>query len=186
MNRAESERDMTLWWTANLLGAQRGIADWLNANAPPARREQWQWCICMRVSAASLCLWVCVFAWVGRRLHKCLVRFWVWLIMLTCRQQCSKHKVPHIPHISDVSTVISLLIPRREGQGTFPSQIKLRLLKPFCCQITSLNNSLAPLFSVHFMEGILSFASHFWLSPVLFFHRFISYPNKSQDCEAHD
>lgn len=108
------------------------------------------------------------------------------VIMLTCRQQCSKHKVPHIPHISDVSTVISLLIPRREGQGTFPSQIKLRLLKPFCCQITSLNNSLAPLFSVHFMEGILSFASHFWLSPVLFFHRFISYPNKSQDCEAHD
>lgn len=142
---------------------------------------------------ASVCVWAprasvseCVFAWVGRRLHKCLVRFWVWLIMLTCRQQCSKHKVPHIPHISDVSTVICLLIPRREGQGTFPSQIKLRLLKPFCCQITSLNNSLAPLFSVHFMEGILSFASHFWLSPVLFFHRFISYPNKSQDCEAHD
>lgn len=128
----------------------------------------------------------CVFAWVGRCLHERLVRFWVWLIMLTCCQQCSKHKVPHIPHISDVSTVISLLIPRREGQGTFPSQIKLRLLKPFCCQITSLNNSLAPLFSVHFMEGILSFASQFWLSPVLFFHRFISYPNKSQDCEAHD
>lgn len=45
----ESEREMTLWWTANLLEAQRGSADWLNANSPPAR-EQWQWCICMLMS----------------------------------------------------------------------------------------------------------------------------------------
>lgn len=134
-------------------------------------------------AAASLCLWVCVCM-----SRPALTQAFGEILGVAnhANMPPAVQQVPHIPHISDVSTVISPLIPRREGQGTFPSQIKLRLLKPFCCQITSLNNSLAPLFSVHFMEGILSFASQFWLSPVLFFHRFTSYPNKSQDCEAHD
>lgn len=35
----KSERDMTLWWTANLLGAQRDIADCLNANPPPGEEN---------------------------------------------------------------------------------------------------------------------------------------------------
>ena len=57
----ESERDMTPWWTANLLGAQRDSADWLNANSPPARGEQWQWCMRMRVSwCPSECIPVCL------------------------------------------------------------------------------------------------------------------------------
>lgn len=45
-----SKTDMTLWWTVNLLGAQRGSADWLNANPPPAREED-------NDNDASVCEW---------------------------------------------------------------------------------------------------------------------------------
>lgn len=60
-------------------------------------------------------------------------------------------------------------IPADETQRTFPSQIELRLFKPFCCQITSLNNP--PLF----LPPLL----FFWLSPLLFSVSLFRFPTKA-------
>lgn len=69
----QSRRDMTPWWTANLLGAQQGIADWLNANL------HLEWITVTIILSVSIFVFDCVLDFVCEH----LVLLWVRVIMLT-------------------------------------------------------------------------------------------------------
>ena len=131
----------------NRKSAQRGIADWLNANTPPARAEQWQWCICIRASGCDFPVHVFVFASVCQCLQEHWVSSWVRLIKLTCGRQHNGHNV--LLNVPQFQVCRLLLIRTDVTRLMFPMQIKLRLFEAFCCQITSLNNPVAPLFSLN-------------------------------------
>lgn len=148
---------MTLWWTANLPGAQRGTADWLNANSPPGENSDNNGSVCVRVFLYFF--FVCFLY-----LHSSISEFLggvnhtsMWPAVLQTR---------HFVHPT-LQVCPPSIIPTHSYRWNPVSIFLIDWIETFCCQITSLNNPLAPLFLLH--TGLFFFTPPPpWLFPSLF------------------